>query len=287
MAAIKTAKGLVLGYNAPKSHNITNIHQCLVLHPLLDQKIQALRPYLPRLLPDKNPCDITLQYAGGAFDMVLTGPFSSGYEFDSTLAEMAEALNIARISLREKDTQTPQAVLTRAPVIKKFGTLSVTLPPAAFLQASDEGEKALSTIVAHHAANAKNIADLFCGCGTFTGVLPGNVTAFDGDAAAVAALKKAGAASHHRNLFKNPLRKGELKDFDCVIVDPPRAGAKEQMQELAGAGVPRVISVSCNPATFCRDAKILMEGGYRLNSLTLVDQFVFSNHAEVVGLFIL
>jgi 23S rRNA (uracil1939-C5)-methyltransferase len=290
LAAVKASGRVILGYNEARSHTIFDMRRCIILEPELDAKVQALRPYLPRLLPDNKTCDITLQYAGGAFDMVLTGPFKFGFEQDVALAELAETLDIARISHRTKDFKTPEVILSRKPVIKKFGRLNVALPPATFLQASYAGEKALSDIVLKYASDSKNIADLFCGCGTFTGLFDANVTAIDGDPQAINALTRATAPFKNmtvkrRELFKNPLKATELNSFDCVIFDPPRAGAKEQALELAKAAVPRVIGISCNPATFARDAKILAQGGYALRSLTLVDQFVWSAHVEVAALF--
>lgn len=289
-AALKTSKGVVFGYNEERSHHILDIHKCLILDPALDAKMQALRPYLPRLLPELKTCDITLQYAGGAFDMVLTGPLKFAYEQHEALGELAETLDIARISFREKDFRPLEPLLNRKQIFKKFGTLTIELPPAAFLQASEAGEKTLSDIVVKHAGDAKNIADLFSGCGTFAGALAQNakITAADAAPDAMAALARAKHPNikvHRRDLFKTPLASDELSHFDCIVFDPPRAGAREQALHIAQTTVPRVIAVSCNPATFARDAKILQEGGYMLQSMTVVDQFVYSAHVEVVGMF--
>lgn len=285
-----SGKNIQMGYNEERTHNIIDIKKCLILESALDEKIQALRPYLLEILPDDKACDITLQHADGAYDMVLTGPFVFEYVQHAALAEMAEKLDIARITTREKDFKTPEILLERKNVLKKFGNLVVNLPPATFLQASTQGESTLTALVTKHAQGSQNIADLFSGCGTFIGALNTHVTAIDGDAPAIAALTKAAAAHKNinvlrRDLFKNPLTKTELNKFDCVILDPPRAGAQAQSTELAASDVPKIIGVSCNPATFARDAKILQDGGYALKSLTLVDQFVYSAHAELVALF--
>ncbi len=291
MAAIKTTKGLVLGYNEEKSHNIVDVNKCVVLAPELDAKIQAMRPYLLRLLPDKKSCDITIQYAGGAFDVLLTGDFKFGYEQHEAIGNMAESLDLARISLRAKDFAPIEPLLTRKIILKKFGTITVELPPVAFLQASEAGEKVLTEIVMRYAGDAKNIADLFCGSGTFAGMLAGaaKVTAIDSAEDTIAGLQKAAKGTaikaERRNLFKNPLTAQELAAFDCVVFDPPRAGAKEQAYQMAQAHIPKIVAVSCNPATFARDAKILQEGGYKLRSVTVVDQFVWSAHVEIAGLF--
>ncbi len=295
LAAVKASGRVIFGYNEARSHKILNIERCLVLEPELDAKVQAIRPYLMRLLPDNKTCDITLQHINGVFDMVLTGPWMKDkftYEQDEAIAELAEKLDIARISFRLKEFRTPEIILARKSVVKKFGNILVELPPATFLQASAVGEKALSDVVVRHAENSKSIVDLFSGCGTFTGALASSssVTAIDSDAAAIAALQKAITGQKNitvarRNLFKNPLTIKELGDFDAAVFDPPRAGASEQAATLAASKIPVVIGISCNPLTFARDAEILACGGYSLKSVTVIDQFVWSAHVEVVGIF--
>ncbi|MGB4107623.1 MAG: class I SAM-dependent RNA methyltransferase [Alphaproteobacteria bacterium] len=294
MTALKTNNGMVFGYNEGRSHNVLNISRCLVLDPALEEKILALRPYLPRLMGDAKTCDVTLQYAGGAFDMVLTGRLQKRGRFsfgqDEAMGEIAEKLGIARISFREKDFRPPEIILERQPVMKKFGELNVALPPGTFLQASDVGEQALSKLVMEYAVGGTKFLDLFSGCGTFSGHLLalGPVTAIDGDAPAISTLtqtKHPGLSAIRRDLFKNPLKESELEAFDTVIFDPPRAGAAAQAPFLASSATRRIIGVSCNPASFARDARALQDGGYSLASLTLVDQFVWSAHVEITGLF--
>ncbi|MGB4056540.1 MAG: TRAM domain-containing protein [Alphaproteobacteria bacterium] len=298
MAAIMVNKIVRMGYNEARTHNILNIENCLALDPALDAKTRDLREFLPRLMPDNKPVDLTMQMVDGAIDMVLTGSFRKrgrfSFDQDDAMGAMMEALNIARISIRETDRSAPEVLLSRAPVLKKFGGLTVDLPPAAFLQASAAGEKVLSALVTRLAEGTKNIADLFCGCGTFSGHLLAEgrtIYAADGDARAIDALHKAargvsGFSVHRRDLFKNPLTGQELSAFDCVVFDPPRAGAAAQTEALAFSGVPKIIAISCNPATFARDAALLQGGGYRLSSLTLIDQFVYTAHVEVAGLFV-
>lgn len=298
-AVLKTnEKNLILGYHAPRSHTITDISSCLILDPVLDTLIKSMRPYLLRLAPLRKAVDVTLQNAGG-LDVVLTGDWQDRGMFtleqNESLAAMANDLDMARISLREHEHAPCEILLTRKPVLKTFGALKVPLPPAAFLQASDAGEKILGDIVLRHAHDATHIADLFCGCGTFTGKLlqaGKSVLAIDSDAAAIQALggyKNPELTVRKQNLFKEPvpLREFESLNIDTIVIDPPRAGAKEQIEVLAQSTIPRIIGVSCNPATFARDARILQDGGYHLESLTLVDQFVWSPHAELVGLFTL
>jgi 23S rRNA (uracil1939-C5)-methyltransferase len=176
----------------------------------------------------------------------------------------------------------------------RMGRADVPLPPGGFLQATAEGEEALARLVLTHAGNAKVIADLFCGIGPFALRLAerARVTAFDNDARAIEALKKAATTpglrpitAHTRDLFRWPLTSAELKPFDAVVFDPPRQGAETQARQIAASRVPIVIAVSCNAATFARDTRILADGGYRLTQVTPVDQFRYSAHVEIVARF--
>jgi 23S rRNA (uracil1939-C5)-methyltransferase len=176
----------------------------------------------------------------------------------------------------------------------RVGRARVALPPGAFLQATEAGENALAGFVREAAAGASNIVDLFCGVGTFALRLAENagVLAIDADAAAVGALARAAKApglkpveATARDLFRRPLAAAEFKGFDAVVLDPPRQGAEAQARALARAAVPRAIYVSCDPASFARDARILCHGGYRLAGVTPVDQFRYSAHVELVGVF--
>ena len=295
VAAFRSGSSVSLGYHEPRTHNIVNVKACMILEPVLDLAMQAVRDFLPRLLPDRKACDIMLQRADGVLDMVLTGPWrgKDGFALEQleALSEMAEALNIARISLREKEFAEAEILLSRQAVIKNFGVLNVALPPGAFLQASAEGETALTGIVARHAKGANNIADLFAGCGTFTGALleqGAQVFAADNEGPAIEALATAQhpqLKTQKRDLFKNPMTAAELNAFEAVVFDPPRAGAKALAQNLAFSDVPKIIAVSCSPTSFARDAKALQDGGYKLQSLTVIDQFVWSAHVETVALF--
>jgi 23S rRNA (uracil1939-C5)-methyltransferase len=295
MAAIKAGGHVTLGYNEPRSHTLLNILECLILEPLLASKIQMLRVFLPRILPDKKQCDVTLQLIDGLLDVVFTGPLHTKGRFsleqDEAFGEMMEALDIARLSWRPRDFAPAEIILARRPILKKFGSLTVALPPATFLQASSAGEEALVKIVLENIKGAVHIADLFSGSGTFAGHIlatGATVTAIDGDPHAMEALS---ATKHprllvqRRDLFKNPLGEKDLDTFDAVVFDPPRAGALALARRLAYANTRKIIGISCNPASFARDAAALIEGGFRLKSVTLVDQFVWSAHAEIAGIF--
>jgi 23S rRNA (uracil1939-C5)-methyltransferase len=184
-------------------------------------------------------------------------------------------------------------VAQRAVPTLTIGRARVPLPPGAFLQATATGEAALASLVAEHCAGGKAVADLFCGVGPFALRLAesARVAALDLDEPAIAALRRAAAtvqglkpiAADARDLFRRPLVRSELARFDRVVFDPPRQGAQAQARELAQSAVPAVVAVSCNPATFARDARILVDGGYRLARVTPVDQFRYSPHLELVA----
>lgn len=302
MAAFVQKGNLRLGYHRARSHDIADIPECLVLSPALRKAAGAMRPYLARLLTDSAPADIFIQDSGGALDVLVTGAVgprrTPGLAERETMAEMAAACGLARLGWRAGEKDEPETIVQHRPVVKTSGVLAVELPPGAFLQPSAEGEAALAAAVMEAAAEAApgKIADLFAGCGTFAGRLlsRGPVLAAESGAAETAALTAAarkavqtapGLEAIRRNLFSDPLTEKELAGFTAVVMDPPRMGAKEQAERLAGSAVPLAISVSCNPATFTRDAAILCAGGYKFASAQIVDQFVWSSHIEIVGVF--
>ena len=183
----------------------------------------------------------------------------------------------------------------RTPPTIMIGTARVTLPPGSFLQATVAGEEALAALVGQHCKRAKHIADLFCGVGPFALRLAAHsrIAAFDSETRAVEALQKAAKATpglkpvkaEARDLFRRPLMPQEMRDYDAVVFDPPRQGAQAQAIQLAASKIPLVVAVSCNVATFARDARILVDGGYRLEAVTPVDQFRHTPHVELVAKF--
>jgi 23S rRNA (uracil1939-C5)-methyltransferase len=194
-------------------------------------------------------------------------------------------------------TRHGELVLMRIPPTIAIGAAQVNLPPGSFLQATVAGEAALAALVIEHCKRAKHIADLFCGVGPFALRLAANskISAFDSDAGAVSALHKAATSTsglkpvkaETRDLFRRPLMPQELRDYDAVVFDPPRQGAQAQVVQLAASKVPVVVAVSCNVATFARDARILIDGGYKMEGVTPVDQFRHTPHVELVARFVL
>jgi 23S rRNA (uracil1939-C5)-methyltransferase len=183
----------------------------------------------------------------------------------------------------------------RNPPAITIGAAKVMLPPGSFLQATAAGEEALATLVGEHGRRAKHVADLFCGVGPFALRLAekSRTSAFDSDAGAVTALQKAATSTsglkpvkaETRDLFRRPLMLQELRDYDAVVFDPPRQGAQAQVRQLALSKIPVVVAVSCNVATFARDARMLIDGGYKIEGVTPVDQFRHTPHVELVARF--
>lgn len=292
-AVRRSGEGVLLGFNARRSDRIAEIDHCLVLHPDLVARLPGLRALAAALPAARFDLAVTLCLNGLDVDVEAAGLEEPRGAAFATLTAAAKKAGCARLSFNGAP------LVTFEPPRVAFDGIMVTPPPGAFLQASKEGEAALTALVTEAAGEARRIADLFAGCGSFTLPLArrASVAAFDSDAAAIAALAAAAADAQRagvaitpprcevRNLFERPLNAAELREFDAVVFDPPRAGARAEAEALAASAVPLVVGVSCNPATFARDAAILGQGGYRLDKVTAVDQFVYSAHIELVGVF--
>ncbi len=278
---------LEVGFSAARAHQVIAIDRCPILAKTLDGALPAAWAIAEALQPKKKPLDIaaTATDAGLDIDVRGSGPLSA--PLTAALAHVAAAHDLARLTRHGE-----LVVQHRAPTLR-IGAATVPLPPAAFLQATAEGEAALARLVLSSCAGDAKIADLFCGIGPFALRLAerAGVLAIDNDAAALAALRRAAASTpglkpievQERDLFKDPLLGADLRRFDAVVFDPPRQGAQAQARALAASRVPLIVAVSCNPATFARDAAELVRGGYRLVEVTLVDQFRYSPHVEIVA----
>jgi 23S rRNA (uracil1939-C5)-methyltransferase len=241
------------------------------------------------LISTGKPLDIQITATETGLDVDVRGSGPVPSKTIAALSRVAEAHRLARL------TRHGELVLMRTPPTITAGTAQVMLPPGSFLQPTVAGEEALAALVADHCKRAKHIADLFCGVGPFALRLAqkSRVAAFDNDAGAVAALQKAAASTsglkplkaEARDLFRRPLMPQELRDYDTVVFDPPRQGAQAQATQLAASKIATVVAVSCNVATFARDAKILVDGGYALEGVTPVDQFRHTPHVELVARF--
>ncbi|MGF7175566.1 class I SAM-dependent RNA methyltransferase [Azospirillum doebereinerae] len=293
-AALKRGKRVWFGFNERQSHRLVDLEECPVLTPRLLALVEPLRALLAGVLPDGGACDVVASDLEGGIDLLMVGPRG----LDRAARERLVAFEpdaVARIAWQADDRGTPEPVANRRPAAVRFGGVPIVPPPGAFLQASAEGEAALVAAVLKAVGGAvgaaARVADLFAGLGTFSVPLAQRaaVHAVEGDAAAVAALSRSvqglRLTAERRDLFENPLTAKELNRFDAVVFDPPRAGAAAQTEALAASKVPLAVGVSCNPATFARDARTLADGGYRLTRVHPVDQFLWSAHVELVGVF--
>ncbi len=280
---------LEVGFTAPRTHHIVAIDHCPILASGLDGAIPAAWALAEILKPSNKPLDIHVTATDSGIDMDVRGSGPLTSQRITALAKFTQAHKLSRL------TRHGELVAQSAQPLLKVGLSHVALPPSAFLQATAEGEAVLARLVITHVGAAKRVADLFAGVGTFALRLAerARVSAADNEASAIHALERAAATTsglkpveaQTRDLFRRPFMAAELKAYDAVVFDPPRQGAEAQARELAKSKVPVVVAVSCDPATFARDARILVDGGYKLGSVTPVDQFRYSAHVELVAKF--
>lgn len=294
-AAVKQGKRLTLGYFKRRSQQVYAVDTCLVADSRLMAVRVALATFLTEIVRDGQALDVFVQVVGTAVDVVFTGPLGPKGKPDSALnsllAPWADRAGIARVGWRARVRDRIEPLVNLRPVTARFGQLDVVLPAAAFLQPTVAGETALVAAVMSALPAKGRFADLFSGCGTFSGPMleRGAVDAYESEPAAIQALGRAGGGralkAVRRDLFTDPLRRDEANRYDAIVFDPPRAGAEAQSRLLASSKVRTLVAVSCNPATFARDARLLIAGGYRCDSVQVVDQFVWSHHVELVACF--
>jgi 23S rRNA (uracil1939-C5)-methyltransferase len=280
---------LKVGFAAAQSHDVVPIDRCPILDPDLGGALEAASALTVPLIGIGKPLDIQITATDGGLDVDVRGSGPLPASAIAALSQIAAKHSIARL------TRHGELVLMRQVPGVTMGKARVILPPGSFLQATVAGEETLAALVSQHCGRAKHIADLFCGVGPFALRLAekSRVSAYDSNADAIAALQKAAASTsglkpvraETRDLFRRPLVVEELRDFDAVVFDPPRQGAQAQAERLAASKVPAVIAVSCNAATFARDARILIDGGYKIEGITPVDQFRHTPHVELVARF--
>jgi 23S rRNA (uracil1939-C5)-methyltransferase len=291
-ASLKAEKKLgrtIVGFNAEKSHKIVDMRECHILRPELFALVEPVRSLLNELFAARDSAVVRVTLADQGVDLTIEGFHRHGLASAERLAVFSDAHRLARLAV--DDGGGPETRWEPEPATIALGGVPVPLPHGAFLQATADGEAALVAAVREAVGPARIVADLFAGLGTFALSLEGKILAAEGarDAAAAlnAAAKRAGRAVFvdHRDLFRRPLTAADLGRFEAVVLDPPRAGAREQVAEIARSAVPRVAYVSCNPNTFARDAKILCEGGYRLDWVKPVGQFRWSTQIELAAAF--
>lgn len=289
LRALKAGGRVLIGFNAAGSNRIVDMAECHIVHPRLFDLIAPLHSLLAAILPAKRSGEVHLTLADQGPDLMLKGVEVVGLEAVEALTAFSEANGLARLSIDEG--LGPEPRYEPQPVTFTLGNVAVPLPIGAFLQATPDGEATLVGAVREAAAGSARIADLFAGLGTFALSLEGQLTAVEAGREAMLALKMAAARAdrpiqtEHRDLYRRPYDAKELAAFDAVVLDPPRAGAQEQVRELAASSVPRIAYVSCNPATFARDAEILAKGGYKLDWAKPVGQFRWSTHVELAAAF--
>ena len=278
-----------VGFMRARSHDIIAIDDCPLFGPGMAGAIAAARALSGDLRGLMKPIDIGVTATLDGLDVDLRGSGALERAEAQKLARTADALDLARVS------NHGEIVIERRPPRVAFGEALVKLPPGGFLQATEAGEALLAELAERALADSKRVADLFCGAGAFALRLARRLEVFaaDADAAAIAALTRAATttpglrrlAAETRDLFRRPLRAGDLAAFDAALIDPPRAGALEQSRALAASALPLIASISCNAATFARDARILVDGGFRIEAVTPLDQFRFSPHVEIAAVF--
>ena len=297
LSGMRTKKSVLLGFRQAGAHTLTPIEECLLLRP----EILAARPHLEALVriaaPRSRPIGLWATALDGGLDIAIEGakPLemdADGLAMREQAAECAETADVARL------TWNGEIVAARRPARLKVGQAMVEPPPAAFLQATEEGERALAAVALEGAKGRRRVADLFAGVGAFALRLAetAEVLAVEGDAAMTAALDSAArrtpglrrVVTVSRDLFRCPLRAEELAGVEAVVLDPPRAGAEAQMREISRVfpkfAADRVISLSCDSATFARDSRILVDGGWRLGPVWPIDQFLWSPHTEIAAI---
>jgi 23S rRNA (uracil1939-C5)-methyltransferase len=279
---------LSVGFAAAHQHHVVAIDRCPILVAGLDGALAAAWAIAQQLEPLNKPLDIAVTATDGGLDVDVRGSGPLTSDAIGALAQIAERHRLARL------TRHGELVVRHVVPAIRIGRASVELPAGAFLQATAEGEAALARHVVAYLGTVKTVADLFCGIGPFALRIAefARVIAADIDEASVAALAKAARApglrpidAKARDLFRRPLSAQELRGVDAVVFDPPRQGAQAQARALAESAVPVVVAVSCNPATFARDAKLLVDGGYQLRTVTPIDQFRYSAHVEIAAKF--
>ncbi len=288
LTAARAGRTILLGYHEKASHKMVDISECPVLVPEIVAGLRGLKRLCVELMPKKGELRLNVLSTTNGLDVAFDQADRKYESKFAALSQLAVELGLARLTING------ETLLEARPPALDMGGLTVVPPPAGFTQATLQAEEALCNLVLEGLGKSKKVADLFAGVGTFALRIAksASVHAVEGDAAANKALDKAlrvprglkKVTFERRDLFRRPLMKAELATYDAVVFDPPRAGAQAQAEQIAVSKVKTVIAVSCNPATLARDLRILIDGGYTLQKVTPVDQFLFSPHIECVAI---
>ena len=284
LKALRVGSAVLVGFNAQASHRIVDMRECHILRPELLALVQPLRELLSGMLMPKRIADIQMTLIDGGADVAIKGVPAGRLAEVEQLTAFAMNNDLARLSVDRG--LGPDTLYEPNPASVTLSGSRLAFPAGSFLQATEDGEAELVACVQEAIAGARKTADLFAGLGTFA-LATGASYAAEASRDAAASLKRAAPAMNveHRDLYRRPLDARELEPFDAIILDPPRAGSAEQIAALAGSTVRRIAYVSCNPATFGRDAKTLAEGGHALEWVQPVGQFRWSTHVELAACF--
>lgn len=287
-SARKTATGFLFGYNRAASHDIVDIVECPVVVPQIQAALGRLWTLAARACNTAASFHLMVTQTLSGLDVAISGSGAVTEPMRKSLVELALREGIARLAVEG------ETIVEAARPLVSFGPATVSPPAGGFLQAAASAEGAMAELAADHLRRARRVADLFAGSGAFTFRLAttASVHAVEADTRALAALD-AGArharnlkkiTAERRDLMRRPLTAKDLEPYDGVVFDPPRAGAEAQSEQIARSTVPRVAAVSCNPTTLARDLRILIDGGYVVQTVVPVDQFLWSHHVEAVAL---
>ncbi|WP_339761082.1 class I SAM-dependent RNA methyltransferase [uncultured Hoeflea sp.] len=288
-AARRTDKGAILGFNRAQSHHIVSVETCVVATSRINQALPAIRRLATAVAVGKEAFRLSVLDAVPGLDIAVDAPFKLKEPDRLRIITAARAEPLAA-----RLTFNGEILIEKQPPELEFGQVTVNPPPGGFVQASRAAEDVMGDLVTGHLKKSKRVLDLFSGSGTFALRLAqqSHVHAVEADGPSLAALDKAARRTQglkpvsveKRDLFRRPLMLAELKAYQGLVFDPPRAGAEVQVGDIARSSVKHIAAVSCNPTTLARDLEILIKGGYRLTSVTPIDQFLWSGHVEVVAL---
>lgn len=288
--AMTGGKRAIIGFKEERSHRIVDVTQCEVLEPALFALIAPLRKLLG-LWRSRDAVDVTLTLVDGGVDCAIKGIELDGLEQTEAALDFARDQALARLSLDQGFGM--EAMWEPRPASVTMSGYPIAFPAGSFLQATRDGEARLVEDARDWLVGSAAIADLFAGLGTFSFAIadPAKVVAVEAARDAMLACRGAAAKAglpidaQHRDLFRNPLQAGELSHFDAVLLDPPRAGAREQVEQIARSDLSRMVYISCNPSSWARDAATLVEAGFRVEAVRPVGQFRWSTHVELTSLF--
>jgi len=288
LTAVKAGRRVLMGYHEKATHKLVDIQECPVLVPPIVEALPGLRKLCALVMPKKGDVRVSVLSTSSGLDVALDKATPKYTAKIPDLSQLAMEMDLARLTINGEillEARPPALIMNGMPVVP---------PPGGFAQATAPAEAALAELVSNAVGEARKVADLFAGIGTFALRLAeaASVHAVESDAAALKSLdtvlrRRQGLKQitmERRDLFRRPLMAEELTGFDAVVFDPPRAGAQEQAKQLAQSKVPLLVAVSCNPATLVRDAKLLMDGGYDIETVVPVDQFLWSPHIECVAI---